>query len=63
MIKFVGLRAKSYSNLMDNGSEYKKAKGIKNCNIKSKTKFENYENRLKATKLDNIIKYLEKKLN
>ena len=31
MIHFVGLRAKIYSYLIDNGSEDKKAKGIKKC--------------------------------
>ena len=30
MTKFVGLRAKTYSCLIDNGSEDKKAKGTKN---------------------------------
>ena len=30
MIKFVGLRAKTYSYLIDNGGEDKKAKGTKN---------------------------------
>ena len=39
--KFVGLRAKSYSYLMNDGSEDTKAKGIKKCVIKRKLKFEN----------------------
>ena len=30
MTKFVGLRAKSYPYLMDDGSEHKKTKGTKN---------------------------------
>ena len=30
MIKLVGLRAKTYSYLIEDGSEYKKAKGTKN---------------------------------
>ena len=30
MGKFVGLRAKAYAYLMDDGSEHKKAKGTKN---------------------------------
>ena len=34
MIKFVGLRAKTYSCLIDDGSEDKKAKRIKKCIIK-----------------------------
>ena len=60
MTKFVGLRAKTYSYLIDDGSEDKKAKGPKKCVIKRKLKFENYKNCLEATQLDNKIKYLEK---
>ena len=60
MTKFVGLRAKSYSYLIDDGKEDKKAKGTKKCVIKRKLKFENYENYLEATKLENKIKHLEK---
>ena len=41
MTKFVGLRAKTYSHLIDDGSEDKKAKGTKKCIIKRKHKFEN----------------------
>ena len=44
MSKFVGLRAKTYSYLIDDGSEDKKAKGTKKCVVKRKLKFENYEN-------------------
>ena len=36
MKKFVGLRAKTYSYLIDNGSEDKKAKGTKKCARKRK---------------------------
>ena len=39
MIKFVGLRAKTYSYLLDDDSEDKKSKGTKNCVIKRKRKF------------------------
>ena len=35
--KFVGLRAKTYSYLIDDGSEDKKAKGATKCVIKRKT--------------------------
>ena len=35
--KFVGLRAKTYSYLIDDSSEDKKAKSTKNCFIKKKT--------------------------
>ena len=38
--KFVGLRAKTYSYLIDDESENKKAKGTKMCVIKRKLKFE-----------------------
>ena len=60
MTKFVGLRAKTYSYLIDDGSEDKKAKGTKNCVIKRKLKFENYKNCLEATQLENKINHLEK---
>ena len=49
MTKFVGLRAKTYSYLVDDGSEDKKLK------------FENYKNSLEATLLENKINYSEKK--
>ena len=60
MITFVGLRAKTFSYLIDEGSKDKKAKGTKKCVIKRKIKFENYKNCLEATQLNNKIKYLEK---
>ena len=60
MTKIVGLSAKTYSYLIDDSSEDKKAKGTKKCVIKRKLKFENYKNCLEATQLDNKIKYLEK---
>ena len=37
MAKFVGLRAKPYSYLIDDGSEDKKAKGTKKVRHKKKT--------------------------
>ena len=57
---FVRLRAKTYSYLIDDGSEDKNAKGKKKCVIKRKLKFENYKNCFEATQIDNKIKYLEK---
>ena len=57
LIKFVKLRAKTYSYLMDDDSEDKKAKGTKKFVIKRKGKFENYKNCLKATQLENEISY------
>ena len=49
MTKFVGLRAKTYSYLIDGGSDDKKSKGTKKCVIKRKLKFKNYQNSLEAT--------------
>ena len=46
MIKFVQLRATTYSYLIDDG--VKKAKCTKKCVIKRKQKFENYKNCLEA---------------
>ena len=60
MIKFVVLRAKTFSYLIDNRSEDERARGTKKCFIKRKLKFENYENCLEATHLENKINYLEK---
>ena len=55
MTKFVGFRAKTYSCLIDDGSEDKKVKGTKKCVIKRKLKFENYKNCFEATQLNNKI--------
>ena len=41
MTKFVGLKVKTYSYLIDDGSDDKKAKRTKKCVIKRKLKFEN----------------------
>ena len=57
--KFVGLKVKIFSYLIDYGSENKKVKGTKNCVIKRKLKFENYKNHLQANELENKINYLE----
>ena len=43
MKEFCALRAKTYSYLMDDDSEVKKAKGTKKCIIKRETMFENYK--------------------
>ena len=59
MSKSVGLRVRTYSYLIDDGSEDKKAKVQKSV-IKRKLKFENYKNCLEATQLENKINYLEK---
>ena len=54
------LRAKTYSNLIDDGSEDKKVKGTKRCAIKQKIKFEDYKNCLEATQLENKINHPDK---
>ena len=43
MKEFCALRAKTYTYLMDDDSEKKKAKGIKRCVIKRRLMFENYK--------------------
>ena len=58
--KFFGLRGKTYSYLINDGSEDKKAKDTKKCIIKRKLNFEIYRRCLEATQLDNKVKYLEK---
>ena len=60
MTKFFGLRAKTYSYLIDDGSEDKKAKNTEKCVIKRILKFENYKNWLKTTQLENKINCLKK---
>ena len=42
MTEFVGLRAKTYANLMHDDTEKKKENGTKTCVIKRKLMFENY---------------------
>ena len=39
MTEFVGLKSKTYSYVIDDGSEDKKAKGTKKCVIKRKLKY------------------------
>ena len=57
--KFVGLRAKTYSYLIDDGRRWEK-RVTKNCVIKEKRKFGNYEKLLEATEVENKINYLGK---
>ena len=61
MNKFAGLRAKTYSYLKDNNDEDKKAKGIRKCVIKRKPKFRDYKKYRKASRIEKIMNYLEKK--
>ena len=58
--KLVGLRANTYSYLIDGDREDKKAKGTKRCVIKTKLKLENYNNWLEANQLENKINCLGK---
>ena len=59
-VKFVGLKAKTYSYLIDDSSEDKKAENTKKCDNKRKLKFKNYKNCLEATQLENKINHLNK---
>ena len=60
MKEFIRLRAKTFSYLIDDCSEDKKAKDTKKCVIERKLKFEDYKNCLEATQLENKINHLEK---
>ena len=46
MKEFCALRAKTYTYLMEDDSEMKKAKGVKRCVIKRRVIFENYKDSL-----------------
>ena len=63
MIKFVGLRAKTYSYLADDSSEDKKAKSTKKCfkrKLERKLKFKSYKiNYLEKNKID-IVSFATK---
>ena len=61
LTKFVGLRAKTYIYLIDDGTSDKKAKDTKKCVIKRNLNFENYKNCLEAAQIENKTNYLEKK--
>ena len=60
MTKKVELKAKSYSYLIDDGSEDKVAKVRKKRVTKTILKFENYKSILEATQLDSKISFLKK---
>ena len=51
MIEFIGLTAQTYTYLMDDDSEHKKAKGTKKCVIKRGLMFKNYEDCLLNNKI------------
>ena len=57
MKEFVGLRAKTYSYLKVSNDEDKKAKDTKKCVIKTKLKFQDYRNCLKAAQIKNKINH------
>ena len=61
MTKFVGLKANTYSYLIDDSSEDKRAEGKKKCVTKRKLKFWNYKTCLEVTLIDIKIKHLGKK--
>ena len=61
MTKFVELKGKAHSHLIDDGSKDKKSIGTKECVIEKKLKFESHKNFLEATQLENKISHLEKK--
>ena len=44
MIESIGFKAKTYSFLINDGSEDKKAKSTKKCDKNKKIKFESYKN-------------------
>ena len=62
MAKFVGLKRKTYSYLIDDCSKDKKAKGIIKikCAIKRKPTFRNYKNCSETNQLVNTVYYLAK---
>ena len=57
---FDGWSPKTHSYLIDDSSEDKKAKHTKECVIKEKFIFKNYQKFLKATQIENKINHLEK---
>ena len=63
MKKSVVLRAKTYSYLIDDDTENKKAKETKKCVIQRNFKFENCKNCLEAIQFRNKINHLEKRWN
>ena len=50
MKEFCALRAKTYTYLMKDDNEMKKAKGIKRCVVKRRVIFENYKDLLLSYK-------------
>ena len=61
MKEFISLRPRTYAYLKDNDDENKKARSTKRCAVKKKLKFQVCKKCLKASQIENIINYLEKK--
>ena len=59
--EFLEFRTKTYSHLIDDGSEDKKPKGTKLYVIEIKLKFEDYKNCLEVTQLESREKQSRKK--
>ena len=59
----LGSKIKTYSYLIVDSNENKKAKGTKQNVANIKLNFEDYKNCLEATQIENKIKHLEKKRN
>ena len=55
MKEFCAFRAKTYSYLMEDDSEMKKAKEVKSCVIKRRIMFGNYKDSLLNNKKNNAI--------
>ena len=60
MKEIVGSIAETYSYLINDGSENKKAKCTEKCVIKKELKYQDHKN-CSAAKIDEKLKYLEKK--
>ena len=60
MIKFVGLKAKTSSCLINDSNEDNNGKGTKKCVIEWRLKFETYKNGLEATQHEYQVNYIEK---
>ena len=65
-MKFVALRAKTYSYLMDGDSEHEKAKGAKECGIKIIVNFNDHNdcllnNKIKLKWQQRLSEYILKK--
>ena len=60
MKKFLRLRSRIYSYLIDDSSEKKREKISKSCVIKRKLKLKDYKNCLERTQVENKLNHIEK---